>query len=239
MKYFKLILILIFVLGLDFPKTTRSALSSPLRIAIIDTGYNSRLGSGTLKLCSTGHYDFQTKKNKVGSRRIHGTAVGSIIGDELKDVPYCAIIYQVETDDDDGYFENTIKAMEMVKKEGVVAVNLSIEGYLFSFRDFYQIQKLAKRGVAIFIAAGNKNINLDEVCISYPGCYEIENTYIVGATAFDSRTKSAYSNYGRSVKIWEPGYYDLHGRLFEGTSFAAPRALSDYVRSLYLLQSSK
>ncbi len=202
-----------------------------IKIAIIDTGYDKTLldpDGVELHLCAKGHYDFATETSIVNSGNKHGTIVGTIIAEGLQDVEYCAVIYQVQ-----GLLgitaENLTRAVQMAKKEGVFAVNISLEGINHAQRERMALYDLGDKGTAIFVAAGNRHQNLDEVCNSYPGCYKIPNMQIVGASDESMEFRAAYSNYGSRITSWYRGDFTLGGVQMQGTSFAAPRALADYV----------
>lgn len=205
--------------------------AEPVRIAIIDTGYDPDIAPVKLKLCKTGHYDFPSKKPQIGSVHIHGTVIGSIIAAELKDVDYCAVIYQVFDEEDSLMsIQNATLAFRRAKKEKLIAINASFEGKLHSYKEHDAILELGE--VIVFAAAGNSNQDLDKTCNVYPACYEAPNVVVVGSVSPDITQKALYSNYGTLVKVWYPGDVKFNGQWQSGTSFAAPRALADYVRSL-------
>lgn len=214
--------------------TSKAARSAQLlKIAIIDTGYNPKLvpdGIAKLKLCSEGHYDFFTKRPVVNATHWHGTVTGSIIASFLRDVNYCAIIYQV-ADDAGISAENIAGALHMAAREGLTAINLSLEGTSFNSVERFAFYDVTSKGTIVFIAAGNRDKNLDIVCNSYPTCYHLPNTYIVGALSDEGDSKAGYSNYGKEVNAWYQGSVEFGGQIMRGTSFAAPRALGDFVQS--------
>jgi hypothetical protein len=225
-------------------KLNRSVFKTQMvKIAIIDTGYSAPPNmpdSLHIKLCKTGHYDFSTNTSTVGySGSNHGTVVATIIASILRDVNYCAIIYQVD-DGGEPSMKSMIKAYRMARHEGVVAVNLSIEGIDHDYTEALALKDLANSGATVFIAAGNRNLNMTQVCISYPSCYKLANTVVVGATGLDDNEhKAGYSNYGQEVTAWYPGSVIFNGVRQNGTSFAAPRALADFVYAFVSLPSFK
>jgi serine protease len=203
-----------------------------VKIAIIDTGYSKEFTTYDLKLCPSGHYDFYKNEPKVGmTTGPHGSHVGSVIAAELTDVDYCALIYQVGTAEGIT-LPNIIRAIEKASDAGAVAINISIVGPAHLFAEKKVLQRASNKGIAIFAAAGNENSNLDSTCNSYPGCYQIKNLYLVGAISPDGTQKAVYSNYGSLIHLWYPGHFQSKYGVVQGTSFAAPRALSDYVRNL-------
>ncbi len=85
------------------------------------------------------------------------------------------------------------------------------------------------------MAAGNKKLNLvRKKCLQFPECYSFKNLIVVGAQDYNEPKKHAeYSNYGTRVDLWAPGWYlNKDGSMSHGSSYAAPRALSEYI--LYL-----
>lgn len=205
-----------------------------IKIAIIDTGYLTPppgVDIPALKLCDTGHFNFDTKKPEVGVGYIaHGTIIGSIIAAELKNVNYCAVIYQIQVKGMISSKEVT-EALNMASKEGITAVNVSLEGREYSFYERLAFKNLSDKGTLIFTAAGNRRLDLNEQCSSYPSCYRLKNIIVVGAIDEESEFKTGYSNYGYKVAVWYRGDVIWNGQKIQGTSFAAPRALSDFVYS--------
>lgn len=222
------------------PKSPKAFRNQMLRIAIIDTGWNPIEGMPDymyLKLCKSGHFDFNQNKAEVGhTENLHGTVVGAIIAAELRDINYCAVIYNVDVDGRPS-LANMIKAFNMASNEGLVAVNVSIEGISHDYLEKRALEKLTSKGTVVFVAAGNRGVNLSEHCSSYPGCYKVPNVVVVGATGIDDyEHRAGYSNYGQEVTVWYPGSILFAGERVNGTSFAAPRALADFVFSFVSLQ---
>lgn len=199
------------------------------KIAILDTGYDVARASTPLKLCKTGHYEFRTNTPIVGFTQIHGTLVASIIAEQLKNINYCALIYQVETKDGHFLDQSLTRAVSMAIKEGANVVNMSYQGYTTSLKERFALERLSASGAITFEAAGNEGENLDYQCDAFPTCYGINNIFPVGAIDPDTATRAKYSNHGKMIKLWFSGRATLNGDEYNGTSFAAPRALSDYI----------
>ncbi len=208
-----------------------AAEAKTLKIAIIDTGYDAEYAVTKLKLCPTGHFNFATNTPTVGEALHHGTDIGSIIAETLKDVDYCAIIYQVMVDGE-MQDRSMMGAIDRAAKENLTAVNVSIVSSTHSYRERMLYKKLINSGAIIFAAAGNENHDLTSTCNYYPGCYKMPGVVVVGAMSPDLTQKATYSNYGKDVNTWYPGHFKSRKGWVHGTSFATPYALGDFVRSL-------
>lgn len=202
-------------------------------IAIIDTGYNPKLATIPLKLCKTGHYDAITNTNNPNWSHPHGTRIANIIAERLKDVDYCAQIinyYRPEREVTD--VDRLVQALNHVQGRIPDFFNLSYEGIGREEGEEASLRRLTEAGAVLFAAAGNGGKNLDFMCNVYPACYKLKNLYVVGAKSFENpKERAPYSNYGKKVDLWAGGYaIDKEGELCgQGTSYAAPRALSEYV----------
>lgn len=221
----------------DFPP------KKTIRVAIVDTGFIKQLGKPNVKLCKTGHYDFILNKPGIPvdilNKESHGTFISNIIAADLEDSNYCIVVYRVWQNDieTEPMFIRVQKALRMAAEDNVTAVNYSIQGLLYSATERAAFVKALSQGIKIFVAAGNDNQDLDQKCISYPACYKDlpSGMYVVGAvTDSDPMAVASYSNHGSRIDVWKYGSYidQDRGMYARGTSFAAPRALSDYVRSL-------
>lgn len=233
MKYFIAIILLYLPVSLSYRHFTETkTVAAKLKIAIIDTGYNEALVSGDkLKLCDSGHFDYKYREPKIGSSIPHGTLVSAEIAKELVEVDYCAIIFQVH--DGIGNFSprTVADAVRRAIDLDVVAINLSMSGNIFSKEEYNAFNYASSKGVRIFVAAGNDRLDFDQECAIFPACYSSASVYPVGAlTPFS--TRALYSNYGSRVNLWYLGHCQTGALFMEGTSCAAPRALSDYVRLL-------
>lgn len=202
------------------------------RIGIIDTGYSDALAEFPLKLCEEGHYDFSINEECLGVSDTHGSEIATIIANHLQDVDYCAVIYQLVGSNGQIEIPNMLLALEKAQKEHLNAINISLVGVEASFEEENLIRILSDNGTRVFAAAGNDNRDLDAACIAYPACYDIPNLYSVGALTPDHLNVAHYSNHGTRVKLWYAGIYSTDTRTAYGTSFAAPRALADYIYAL-------
>jgi hypothetical protein len=84
----------------------------------------------------------------------------------------------------------------------------------------------------MFVAAGNLGLNTDTECLAFPTCFDnITNLYSVGAVdAIGVRLEK--SNYGSRIRYMYSAENPLDNGFVPATSFAAPRALADFILSL-------
>ncbi len=211
------------------------------RIAIIDSGYDPSRAQVPLKLCKTGHYDYFTETPNLNYIDDHGTQVADLIAEKLKDVDYCAIIIQLFRGVDHRHLHTDfVDAFKRADAAGAMAINVSLS----SNDDVYEgeetvLRTLSKKKIALFIAAGNERKYLDAKCTNYPECYHFRDMIVVGAQDYMNPNQHAgYSNYGPLIDIWAPGYYErADGMVNQGTSYAAPRALAEWI--LFLSKKKK
>lgn len=205
-----------------------------IKIAVIDTGFSAAYFKyRPVKLCPTGHYDFSQSNRKVGSTNIHGTFVAHMIADNLKDLDYCLIIYQAAGNDGLIDSVSVAVAVEMALRQGAKYINMSISGRYPSNVERDSIVKAQLMGVEIFAAAGNDGINLanEASCKSFPACY---NGYVHAVEAMDGVYPCKDTNYGHMITDKAQGTALEYGVTDQcATSFASPRALSQYVLSHY------
>jgi subtilisin family serine protease len=200
------------------------------KIAIIDSGYDPTRATAPLVTCKTGHYDYFTKTANLAFQGEHGTRVASIVANKLKEVDYCVVVYQVSTIPNAPLPMNSndlADAINLAIAEQVDAINISAGGVgTQSSIERAALVTAANLGISVFVAAGNNSQNLDKDCNYYPACYKIKGVIVVGAQDYDDPKQPAnYSNYGKIVDLWGPGYYQE----YRGTSYATPRALSEYI----------
>lgn len=202
------------------------------KIAILDTGYNPERAVTKLKLCKNGHYDFFSETAKLASTNPHGTYVAALIAEPLQDVDYCAVVYQLVGKEGEISPQNVMRAILMAKDEGVVAANMSINGPFSNFLEQRALRAASNTGMKIFVAAGNDKKDLNVACASFPACYDIPNLIMVGALTDDLSQPAQYSNYGARIQAWYAGRYFDGVTMAQGTSFACPRALGDWLLSV-------
>lgn len=214
------------------PSTAHASGPKQLRIAIIDTGYKHDSTDVPLKLCKDGHYDLVKKTPTIGYSIEHGTRVANIIAENLQNVDYCAVIFQLYGPDGidiQSIGQAVIRAIDA----GVDVINISLTGNDPDFLEERVLEQATLRGIKVFQAAGNYSTNLDNKCDLYPACYKLPGVTVVGALDYTNGLRARYSNYGSLVKEYYNGYSMYHNEIDNGTSYATPRALSNYVLKLY------
>jgi hypothetical protein len=233
MKMYQMIIITFivsFIGSMQLASSTAEA--KPLyRIAVIDTGFRPMAYDKTgMKLCPNGHYDFATGKAEVGDdTAAHGSYVTYLINKTAQTKNICFMIYKVFGGK--AKIEDLTRAMKYASQYGAKAINLSVNVFGFEHNFHRAFRGLAHNGIKMFVAAGNQNRSLNDFCNLYPPCFNDvkRNVYIVGASD-QFHLKEHYSNYGARVSVYDWGTIkDAHG-----TSFATPRALGRYIKSLNL-----
>lgn len=217
----------------DLGTKIRASAATPVRIALIDTGYDPSIipdGVEKLKICPEGSYDFISEKPGVAAAHWHGSVTGSLIAEGLKDVDYCVLVYQVATFTGGIPDEALIAALKRASGEHLTALNMSLGGLTYSADVEAALRAISSQGVAVFVAAGNDAHDFNVMCNTYPACYKIPGMYTVGAVD-EGYLKASYSNYGERVDAWYLGTVEFAGNRLQGTSFSSPRALADHVRA--------
>lgn len=206
------------------------------RIAVIDTGFN-KTTSSKVKLCADGHKDFtgfEWDNDAYG----HGTHVTNTLANNLTIDNYCIIIikYTHNPDLENKTFlplDRTIAAFQYLNTIDVDVVNYSAGGAFFIKEEKKALLALKKRGVSIFVAAGNEYMNLNKKCDFYPPCYKL-GIHVIGNLKSDGK-RNPSSNYGRIVNHWEMGtgiMAEVSERVYmrlTGTSQASPVALAHWL----------
>ncbi len=243
---YALITVMVYLLGLLCVILTEAAFAENVpkyKIAVLDTGYDPARAQHPAKLCSTGHYDFSTHTANVNYVHTHGTEVIDLIAEKLKDIDYCIIVFQVFDSgkrDTTGNFQFYATSVEQSLNDAiglkVAAVNASYGGLKSLEPEKNGFRNLATAKIPAFVAAGNEQMNFDKACNYFPACYLFKNIIVVGAQDYENPKRHySESNYGKRVDIWAPGYYKgTDGIMSRGTSYAAPRALAEYI--LFLSQ---
>jgi major intracellular serine protease len=180
--------------------------TEPLRVAVIDTGLDLNDTRFTSHLCSSGHWDFISRSNKIFDINGHGTHVAGLIQQYAKDSNYCLIIlkYYSEFNTTEQNIINSIKAFRRAAELKVDIVNYSAGGSVANASEENIL--FTNSQITYIVAAGNENKKLDcKVNSFYPGCYNLPNVINVGCL-IKSKVRCEFSNYGPLVKAWELGY---------------------------------
>ncbi len=206
-------------------------------VVVIDTGFNfvkdgivPRIAfceDGLIDLTGTGLFD------SLG----HGTNVIGLITDRLDLKQFCITSIK--------WYNNTMmtkqniniinnRIYELLKNRRPYLINMSLEG-----PDYYQIEydllkEKLDNGTFVVVASGNRHLNLDKGCISFPACYNFNNKYFkVVASSPDNLNYSSFSNYGGPVNILENGeHWCKEGYCFSGTSQATAVVSNKILRGL-------
>jgi subtilisin family serine protease len=198
--------------------------TSPLRIAIVDTGLNLNDPRFKDHLCYTGHKDFT--ETGLEDTDGHGTFVAGLITKYAMEGNYCLLIYKYYEDKTPGYItlQREVKAFEEAVKNGAKIVNFSAGGEEFDEDEYLAVND--HPDVTFVVAAGNESKNIDtEEGHFYPASYHTVNTVIVG-NVLETGSVAPYSNWSNKKMFWEVG--DVNSTLpnnkegrMRGTSFSA------------------
>jgi len=233
-----LIALSIFLLGLTAESKTKRA--KLFKVAIIDSGFGfeTELNKKAFKICKTGSFDFISNLPMVGDDELgHGTSVMGLVNRRANTKNMCFLVYKVFGSSPYGDSNNIRKAMVAAYRNGAKVINMSLGGNQHSIQEREIIKEITGRGVKIFVAAGNASKNLNVTCNSYPVCYKNLNMNLIPVGATDEDVDVAkYSNRGVKISVYKYGRTISGSR---GTSFAAPRATGDYIKSLNLDKKSK
>lgn len=189
-------------------------------------------------------WNFVNNNNDVQDRYGHGTHVAGIIGAVgnnslgVAGLNWNVSIMTLKFMDDRGvgYTAGAIKAMEYIAMmKNIYGVNIVVANASWGGSSGYssiiynEINNLNSSNVILTVAAGN-NGNNNDITLTYPSCYNIDNVISVGSLEYDGINISEFSNYGASsVDLAAPGSmiystlpYNNYGYL-SGTSMAAPQ----------------
>jgi subtilisin family serine protease len=192
-----------------------SVAHATIKVAVIDSGLNGRSN----KLCSTGHYDFIAEKAGVGVDKLgHGTKVVRAI-QTYATGDYCLVILKVFPETNKDLVD---RAVIYAVSIGATVINMSMQGDVFLLNEYFAMRDATVKGVKIFIAAGNDGLNLDQFCGTYPACYNLKNTVVVGSTGNNKM------NHGSIITENENYCFEK----LCGTSLSTAIATGKYIRSV-------
>lgn len=223
--------------------------SKKIVVAVIDTGIADELMQENF-LCPDGHKDFTG--TSLTDRHSHGSHISGIIDQYAKNkvftnfpnreihttvINYCQIIYKYydpkATNNDN--LINTKKALNAAIEAGVDIINYSGGGVEPDSEEKAIIIKALNKGIIIVAAAGNEKSDIDKHPY-YPAMHD-KRIIVVGNLDHSGNIVSS-SNYGESVKYWEPGLNVLsyvsggYVGYMTGTSQAAAIKTGKIIREL-------
>jgi subtilisin family serine protease len=180
MRYFLLFILVMIMASISA--------AEPVRVAVIDTGYNG----DPSKLCKDGHYDFFAKTKTVGrDQQGHGTTVANAIVEYAENADFCLVIYKVFGAKGQTGTDFVPRAIRMAKDRGAQVINMSLDGSSFFAEERQAMVEALSKHIVIFTVAGNgvydaagrllHTHDLDVTCKSYPACYKLPGVIVVGA----------------------------------------------------------
>lgn len=216
---------------------------TPVRIAVLDTGFGFADKGHEAKLCRYGHKDFSKDQKFVNNYQTvapvpqdlnsHGTNIVGIIESYAKknDINYCIVVLKYYSGAQNGY-ENTvaeIKALEYAANLKVDFINLSGGGPEFNEQERLYVKRFLDGGGTFVAAAMNDGQNIDIPGNAvYPAMYD-DRIFVVGNLS-PSGERSPFSNYGAAVTRWEVGENVTgYGVTLSGTSQATAVATGKLV----------
>lgn len=230
-------LIALAILGVCAQAEAKHCGKSPIRIAVIDTGFGFRDKGHSAKLCKYGHKDFtldrqfstsyDTKTPVPTDTNSHGTNVAGIIDEYASKGhtgadEYCLVILKYYSDQQTGdqNLLAEIKAIKYATNIKADIVNISGGGEWFDYEEYLTVEKYLDTRGKLVVAALNEHKNLDlQGNKAFPAMYD-KRIIIVGNKNIYG-VKSNSSNYGSVVTRWEVGEnVTAYGITMTGTSQA-------------------
>lgn len=233
----KVILMLISTLTILLFNSCHNAEAAETRkkIVVVDTGIS----------LNQQFKDYMCQNGTLGSeswiydrhKERHGTNVVDLIGSRINTNKYCVVSINMGSI---SRIESYNKALEMTSKiSNVVAVNLSIASGntsdAYSAREQALIQSITQKGIIVYVAAGNDNLELSKGdCNVYPAClkYKIgiygSRIKVIGSNGHILKKGRwiTYSNTGLVVDHYVNGSYKGIGKL-SGSSQATAIFVGD------------
>lgn len=194
-------------------------------VAVIDSGvdtdheyFEDRLVYSDYNGSSSG------ERNSVEDDYGHGTHVtGIIVGNTLSNVKIKP--YKVLNDMGNGSLSSIALAVDLAVADGADIINMSLAAQNKSQTMIDSVNNAVANDVNVVAAAGNKNVDLDNVYIT-PAC--IESAITVSATDRNDNLAS-FSNFDGTIDIAAPGqnikscYLNNTYTSMSGTSMSAPQ----------------
>jgi len=214
---------------------------SPIKIAVIDSGFGYFGKGHKAHLCKYGHKDFSsdTAFYEAYNTEVrvpldihgHGTNIAGIIDNYAKEsgVNYCIVVIKYFSINHTGQqnLDASIASIRYATNIKVDYINYSGGGVDFSIAEAQAVKRFLDNGGRLIAAAGNENSNLD-MSSFYPAMYDKRIIVVGNHTAHGVR--SYLSNYGSPVKRWEVGEnVNAYGITLTGTSQATAVATGKIV----------
>lgn len=207
---------------------------SPIKVAILDTGFGFEDRGHEANLCKYGHKDF-TRDGQFSSAYVtsspvpidfngHGTNIAGIIDRYAKQahINYCLVIvkYYSAQQTDTQNIASSAKAIQYAANIKADFINYSGGGPKSDLSEKIAIMHFLNGGGKFVAAAGNEHEDLNAPdCAYYPA---MEDPRIIVVGNYDKNgTPAESSNYGIRVNRWEIGMgVKAFGLTMSGTSQA-------------------
>jgi len=173
------------------------------RVVVVDSGVNLE----TIKkdfMCKDIAMLAPTKSFKY--KTDHGMRMTEIIATQMDKSKYCITMVKLILHPIKGILKVEEGIEDAVNLVNTKVVSISLEGNSYSHKEYKAIKHgVNVKGIKFNIAAGNRRIDLDKTCISYPACISKlinKKGYIrvIGAQEY-------YTNYGSIVDIFMFGQF--------------------------------
>jgi major intracellular serine protease len=174
--------------------------SSPIRVAILDTGLD--LSDSRFKgvLCSSGHKDFTGQG--IQDDHGHGTHIAGLIKEYAGNSNYCLIILKYYQGDGRVSMKPYLAALEYISDLSPDVVNFSGGGEERSETEAKLIHQMSH--VTFITAAGNEKANL-QYNEYFPATLGYKNIIVVGNLRTNLTERASSSNYNYHDMRWEVG----------------------------------
>jgi subtilisin family serine protease len=215
-----------FYLSLVFLLASPSIFASPIKIAVIDSGFQKEY-LNQIPVCDTGGYDYVENSGFVtADDNGHGTNVTLTINAQIKQSrsEYCFMLYRVFSKKKNAA---TPVAMAQAAMDGADIINMSFTGNEYMRTEEDVIKVVTNEKIRFVVAAGNEGQNLDLECHIFPACIKNKlknkNNFIVVSSS------ASTSNYGFIVDLYEEHCSDQPPRKMCGTSMATAYTTGKFV----------
>lgn len=170
--------------------------AEPIKIAVIDTGFDMK-HKDKVKLCDSSlHRDFTN--TGLHDNHGHGTNIAGLIAKHIK-VDYCLVILKYYSGDIGGNtLHRTILAIDWAVLKGVDMINYSGGGTIPFEHEKMSVLNALSQGIVFVSAAGNESTNLNKGTY-YPAMYDPRIVVVGNVNRKGKRAPS--SNYGSPIDL--------------------------------------